>query len=105
MENLKQISYYNNLFDYYQNLLTEKQKSYFIMYFHKDYSLAEIADYYNISRNAVYDLIKKAIKKLEEYETKLKLYQRKKKRITYIESYLSTNDKEWLNKVLEMDDE
>ena len=50
---------YNQLFDFYGCLLTEKQQEYFTSYYFDDMSLAEIADEHNISRNAVHDQLKK----------------------------------------------
>ena len=50
-----------SLYDYYKGLLTSKQQEYFEMYYFNDYSLGEIAAYLNISRNAVFDQIKKAL--------------------------------------------
>lgn len=61
------------LFDTYGSLLTSKQQEYFALYYFDDYSLSEIAGNYEISRNAVFDLIKKAIKNLEKYEENLKV--------------------------------
>lgn len=55
MENRELIIAY---YDLYASLLTEKQRLYFEDYYFMDYSLSEIADNYNVSRNAIYDLIK-----------------------------------------------
>lgn len=104
MEDIKKITYYNDLFDHYHPLLTKKQTAYFVMYFQKDYSLKEIADYYNISRNGVYDLIKVAIKKLEEYENQLKLLEKRNKRHEYYEEYQKTKNEKWLKKLMEVED-
>ena len=41
------------LFDYYEELLTDSQKKYFIDYYFNNLSLAEIAENENVSRNAV----------------------------------------------------
>ena len=68
--------YHIALFDTYKELLTEKQQEYFILYYYEDLSLKEIADFKNVSRNAVFDQIKKVINILEEYEEKLKLLKK-----------------------------
>ena len=68
--------YHIALFDTYKELLTEKQQEYFILYYYEDLSLKEIADFKNVSRNAVFDQIKKTVSILEDYESKLKVYQR-----------------------------
>lgn len=64
----------NYLFDFYQSLLTPKQKNYMGLYYLDDYSLGEIAEQYNVSRQAVYDNIKRTEAMLEEYEEKLGLF-------------------------------
>ncbi len=66
----------NYLFDFYQELLTPKQKSYMELYYLEDYSLGEISETYDVSRQAVYDNIKRTEAMLEEYEEKLGLYKR-----------------------------
>ena len=75
----------NDLFDLYQNLLTEKQQAYFKYYFREDYSLSEIADLMNVSRNAVHLQIKKITSYLEDYENKLNLLQKQEKRNQLLE--------------------
>ena len=62
---------YNQLFDVYQELLTDKQRQYFTYYFSDDYSLAEIGEILNVSRNAAHLQIKSIIKTLENFESKL----------------------------------
>ena len=64
------------LFLIYQDLLTDKQKKYMEMYLLEDFSLGEIAASENVSRNAVFDQLKKTIAILEDYESKLKMYQK-----------------------------
>lgn len=61
------------LYDIYGSLLTEKQKSYFECYYFDDLSISEIALNMNVSRNAVFDQLKRVSQILEEYEAKLKL--------------------------------
>ncbi|GFH39987.1 putative DNA-binding protein [Pseudolactococcus insecticola] len=64
----------NALFEFYATLLTEKQMNYVELYYADDYSLAEIAEEYGVTRQAVYDNIKRTEKVLESYETKLHMY-------------------------------
>ena len=66
----------NYLFDFYQQLLTEKQKNYMDLHYLEDYSLGEISETYDVSRQAVYDNIKRTEVMLEDYEEKLGLYRR-----------------------------
>lgn len=66
----------NLLFDFYQTLLTPKQQEYMSMYYIEDFSLVEIADLSNVSRQAVYDNIKRTENVLESYESKLFLYDK-----------------------------
>ena len=70
----------NYLYDFYQSLLTPKQKSYMSLYYLDDYSLGEIADEYEVSRQAVYDNIKRTEAMLEEYEAKLLLFYKSQER-------------------------
>jgi uncharacterized protein len=66
----------NYLYDFYHSLLTPKQQSYMSLYYLDDFSLGEIAEEYNVSRQAVYDNIKRTGTMLEEYEEKLLLFQK-----------------------------
>ncbi|WP_017753698.1 putative DNA-binding protein [Calidifontibacillus oryziterrae] len=66
----------NYLFDFYQSLLTSKQRNYMALYYLDDYSLGEIAEEYNVSRQAVYDNIKRTETMLEDYESKLRLFEK-----------------------------
>jgi uncharacterized protein len=70
----------NYLYDFYQALLTPKQSSYMALYYLDDYSLGEIAEEYDVSRQAVYDNIKRTEAMLEEYEEKLLLFEKFQKR-------------------------
>lgn len=75
----------NFLFDFYQALLTDKQRSYMELYYLDDHSLGEIAESYNISRQAVYDNIRRTEAMLEEYEDKLKLFEKFQQRQQVLE--------------------
>ncbi|MBT2637167.1 putative DNA-binding protein [Bacillus sp. ISL-39] len=74
----------NYLYDFYQALLTPKQSSYMALYYLDDYSLGEIAEEYDVSRQAVYDNIKRTEAMLEEYEKKLLLFEKFQRRIELI---------------------
>lgn len=56
------------LLDYYGGLLTEKQKTYFDLYYNQDLSLAEIAEQEGISRQGVHDTISRTETLLGEME-------------------------------------
>jgi len=70
----------NLLFDFYEQLLTEKQQMFLKHYFHDDYSLGEIAAEFAISRQAVYEHIKRAEAVLEDCEAKLQLLAKHEQR-------------------------
>jgi len=65
----------NMLFSFYGALLTPKQAEYTAAYYEEDYTLAEIADNYEVSRQAIYDSLKRAEKALIDYEEKLQLVE------------------------------
>ncbi|MFF2449844.1 putative DNA-binding protein [Neobacillus sp. NPDC058068] len=82
----------NYLYDFYYSLLTPKQQSYMSLYYLDDYSLGEIAEEYDVSRQAVYDNIKRTEAMLEEYEEKLQLFQKFQERtklIKYVKELLN----------------
>lgn len=64
------------LYDFYGRLLSEKQRMYFELYHEDNYSLAEIGAEYQISRQGVYDVVKKAEKALYDFEEKLGLVRK-----------------------------
>ena len=61
------------LYDFYGELLSEKQKLYFEEYYFRNLSLGEISDNLNVSRNAVHKCIINVEEKLKFYEEKLRL--------------------------------
>lgn len=75
----------NLLMDCYCDLLTEKQQLYLEYYYQEDYSLSEIAEILDVSRNAVFDNLKKAVHSLENYEEKLQLLKKHQERLDLIE--------------------
>ena len=87
------------LYDYYGELLTNKQKKYFEDYYFNNYSITEISENENISRNAVFKQIKDVENKLNYYEEKLEIIKRNKK----IEKLLNhINDNDLKNKIIDL---
>lgn len=104
MDQLAKTERLNQLYELYGVLLTEKQQAYFVAYYQNDFSLAEIASEFKVSRNAVFDQLNTAIEHLENYEEKLKLLVRKTTRLDLIKQYEQTKDVQYLEKLVEMDD-
>ncbi len=64
------------LLDFYGALLTEKQRQYLEYHFQNDLSLAEIAEEFGVTRQAVHDVLKRSEGVLEAYESRLGLVAR-----------------------------
>lgn len=64
------------LYDFYGALLTQRQRQCLEMHYLNDLSLSEIGDQIHISRQAVYDIVKRSEQVLEGYEAKLGLVAR-----------------------------
>lgn len=94
----------NYLFDFYQGLLTDKQRNYLERYYLDDESLSEIAETFEVSRQAVYDNIKRTDELLEDYEVKLGLYQKFEERQQLItEMKAMTEDKALIAKLEQLE--
>lgn len=66
----------NLLYDFYSQLLTDKQREVLRLYHCENFSLSEIADDLSISRQGVHDTLKNAEKALFSYEKKLNLVKK-----------------------------
>ncbi|MDR3589666.1 MAG: YlxM family DNA-binding protein [Negativicutes bacterium] len=64
------------LYDFYGSLLTDKQRRCLELHYLNDLSLAEIAAEFQVSRQAVHDILRRGEQILEDYETKLGLVER-----------------------------
>lgn len=82
------------LLDMYQDLLTDKQRQYLSLYYEEDLSLSEIADNLGVSRSAIYDNIRRAVKSLEKYEAKLGLLKKHQERLALIDRIKKENQKD-----------
>ena len=97
------------LLEIYGKLLTEKQREILSEFYNDNISISEIAEGHNSTRQAVNDLIKRSVKVLNDYETKLGLLDRFNKiKATVNDTLNNINgdfDKEYviscLNKILE----
>lgn len=78
----------SKLFAMYGGLLTEKQFQCLSFYFDDDLSLSEIADEMDVSRQAVYDLLKRVEQTLEKYESKLGLLAKKEEQELTLQSVI-----------------
>lgn len=76
----------SGLYDFYEPLLTAKQRDYMSLYYLDDYSLGEIAEYFNVSRQAVYDTLRRTVSVLEDFESKLSLYAKFEKRSAILDN-------------------
>ena len=74
------------LFDFYGPLLTPKQQIIYDLYYQQDFSLGEIAEQQNVSRQAVYDLLKRTDESLRDYEKKLNLIKRQEQNQALIQA-------------------
>lgn len=77
----------------YKNTLTEKQFEILDEYYNNDFSLSEIAENYNITRQAVRDNIKSGETKLYDLENKLGLMKKMQKQEEIVNSVISKLDK------------
>ncbi len=81
------------LFDFYGPLLTERQQEVFEMYFHDDLSLGEIGEQLGVSRQAVYDILRRSAAILEDYEAKLALVAKHLERTARLEELKAILDR------------
>lgn len=64
------------LLDFYGELLTDKQREYFDLRYNEDLSLGEIAEQSGISRQGVWDIIRRAETAMTEIEEKTGIIKR-----------------------------
>ena len=85
MDKIKKTVRYNSLLHIYGSLLSKTQYAFADAYFSYDLSLSEIAEAHDVSRSAVEEEIKKALKKLDEYEKNLKVLANNEQILSLIE--------------------
>ena len=100
---IEQVIKISQLYDFYSELLSDKQKQYLDDYYFNDLSLTEISEKYNISKQAVSNNIKRTILELEQFEEKLNLIKLNNQRLFLLnEIKKSTTDTEVLTYVEEL---
>ncbi len=77
------------LYDFYGEVLTEKQRDMIEQYYHQDLSLSEIAENVGISRQGVRSSVKRAEQQLFEMEERLGLAFRLQETQTALKAILS----------------
>lgn len=95
MDELEKNEKLASLYAYYGELLTKGQQNYFEDYYYNDLSLGEIAENHEVSRQAVYDNLKRSTKALKKYEDTLH-FQKEYKEMGELVSQISVdlnNDK------------
>lgn len=83
---MEELIYFNELYDLYGSLLTDKQRQYFEDYYFNNLSLGEMAENYGISRNAIFKQIHIVTDKLKMYEEKLEFNYKINKLFKVVES-------------------
>lgn len=81
------------LFDFYGEMLTEKQKNIFECYYGEDLSLQEIGDNFDISKQAAADMLKRTQKQLLRFENCIHAAEKFLERKKSIESALDFLEK------------
>jgi len=99
MSVLEKLACINLLYDFYGRLLTDRQKNFVELYYCQNLSLGEIAEEYKVTRQAVYDTLKRAEQLLTGYEEKLGLalkFSQKKNKLSsaaaLLDEYLNVSE-------------
>ena len=101
MDKLDDFLKYSVLFSYYGELFPKKKKEYLELYLEENSSFSEIAEQYGVTRQAVFDNIKKGVRKLDEYENKLGIFKKEKelkKKLEYLKKNFTMEN---LDKIIE----
>ena len=99
---MEEILYYTVLFDIYGDLLTKKQQQYFKEYYFENLSLQEIANHYNVSRNAIYNQLRETKDLLDYYEEILNDKKKQEKLEEALSFYKIEEIKDKIKEILEM---
>lgn len=103
MNRTEEYIHYNKLFDLYGNLLNEREKEIFTLFYEEDLSLQEIASVRGVSKSAIGSAITTINKKLDAYENKLGFLKKISLLDTLVEKIEDKDLKEKIKKVWEKD--
>ena len=92
---------YSRLLDFYGNLLTDRQREIATLFFYENNGLSEIADFYGLSRQSVYDILKRVKSTLSEYESKLGLYEKYSESKKFLSNVVGETDLKGFIKIWE----
>ena len=79
------------LYDFYGDMLTDRQKEFYDLYYNEDLSLAEIAENYGITRQGVRDVIVRAEATLTDLEDKtgiIRRFHKMQEQLAQLQTYL-----------------
>lgn len=100
MDKLEDFLKYSVLFLYYRELFSGKQKQYLELYLEENSTLSEIAEEYGVTRQAVFDNIKRGFRQLDGYEEKLKMFERERELKKKLEKLRENFTEENLDKII-----
>ena len=96
--------YYDQLLDFYEELLSQSQQEMVKYYYRQDLSLQEISELEGVSRSAIYDRLKRIRSELDHLEKVLGLYQKKEKRNQILTQIKGRVDFEVWEKLTQLED-
>lgn len=100
MDRTKEYVYYNRLYDLYSNLLTDREKEIFTLFYEEDLSLQEIAVLRKVSKSAVGKTITTIETKLNDYEEKIGMLKQQEQLLSLVEEIKENDLKEKFIKVM-----
>ncbi len=103
MDKLKEKELNSSYYDFYKELLTDKQREYFELHVILDNSISEISLDLSVSRSAVHDNVARTIKILANYEKKLQLYRKSLDREKLLSKIETNDNKDVINKIRELE--
>lgn len=101
MKEINEYVKYSTLFYYYKDLFSNKQRVYLSAYLEEDNTISEIAQSFEISRQAVFENIKRGCKQLDKFEKLLGIVKREEEFLQDIKKLKKEFNMENLDKLIE----